>query len=106
MDFGRVKRTGPTKSGMNITRKATFVRIKQNPISVTIFGASHNGSSSTKPFHYNTRQDVSPLHMFSMDAYVVLEDIVRNKGFVDARVLVGPQMDKGLLRHALVCSLL
>ncbi len=35
-------------------------------------------------------------------AYVVLEDIIRNQGFVDARIFVGLQMNEGLLRHALM----
>ena len=46
------KRTGPTKSGMKISRHITFDRMKKNPNSVTIFGASHNGNSSTNAFHY------------------------------------------------------
>lgn len=43
--------TGPTRSGMNIARNSTFIRMKQNPSNVTIFGASHNGKSCTKAFH-------------------------------------------------------
>lgn len=44
--------TGPTKSGINIAKHITFVRMKKNPNKVIIFGASHSGRSSTNPFHY------------------------------------------------------
>ena len=47
----REVRTGPTKSGMKITKSATLPSIKKKPSSVTIFGASHNGSSLTKLSH-------------------------------------------------------
>lgn len=39
---------------MTITTKATFTTTKANPSRVTMFGASHNGSNSTKAFHYTT----------------------------------------------------
>lgn len=38
-------------SGMNMTRAITFDRMKKNPNKVIILGASHKGSSCTKPFH-------------------------------------------------------
>jgi len=38
-------------------------------------------------------------------AYVVLEDIIRDKGLVNRGVLVGLQVNKRFFRHALVCSL-
>lgn len=44
--------TGPTRSGMTMTSRATFAKMKQNPRRVTMFGASHSGKSSTKAFHY------------------------------------------------------
>lgn len=43
--------TGPTRSGMKMTNSATLTKMKKNPIRVTMFGASHNGKSSTKAFH-------------------------------------------------------
>ncbi len=46
--------TGPTKSGMKMTKQITLERMKKNPNNVTIFGASHNGRSSTNAFHYIT----------------------------------------------------
>lgn len=47
-----VSRTGPIKSGINMTSRAMFTRMKKNPIRVTMFGASHSGMSSTNAFHY------------------------------------------------------
>jgi hypothetical protein len=44
--------TGPTRSGIKSDTKRTLMRINMKPSSVTIFGASHNGRSWTKPFHY------------------------------------------------------
>lgn len=38
---------------MKITKRATLVRMKKNPMRVTMFGASHNGSNSTNAFHYS-----------------------------------------------------
>lgn len=43
--------TGPTKSGMKITSRPTFIRMKKNPRRVTMFGANHSGKSSTNAFH-------------------------------------------------------
>jgi len=37
---------------MTITNRATLIRMQKNPNRVTIFGASHNGNSSTNAFHY------------------------------------------------------
>jgi len=34
--------------------------------------------------------------------YVVLEDVVRDEGFVDTRVFVGLEVDEGFLGNALV----
>jgi hypothetical protein len=42
---------GPTRSGTYTASKATFPSMKKKPNNVTRFGASHNGNSSTKPFH-------------------------------------------------------
>jgi hypothetical protein len=47
------RRTGPTRSGIKMDTNDTLTRINMKPSSVTIFGASHNGSSLTKPFHYS-----------------------------------------------------
>lgn len=44
--------TGPTRSGIQISKHMTLVRMKKNPRRVTMFGASHNGSNSTNAFHY------------------------------------------------------
>lgn len=99
------KHTGPTKSGMKISRHITFERMKKNPSRVTMFGASHNGSNSTKAFHYVL---LSNLYrgFGELAAYVVLENIIRNQGLVDAGILVGLEMNKRFFRHALVCGFL
>ena len=96
--------TGPTKSGINITKHITLLRMKKNPNSVTIFGANHIGRSSTKAFHYMF--SVWRLLGSSSVTYIVLQDVIRNKGFIDTRIFVGFQMNKGFLRNALVCSFL
>lgn len=44
--------TGPTRSGMNINKRPTLATIKENPIRVTMLGATHSGRNSTKAFHY------------------------------------------------------
>lgn len=44
--------TGPTRSGMNSSRNPTFAKMKKKPRSVTMFGASHKGKSSTNAFHF------------------------------------------------------
>jgi hypothetical protein len=49
---GSRRHTGPTRSGIKISTKATFITMKRKPNRVTIFGASHNGSNSTNAFHY------------------------------------------------------
>lgn len=38
--------------------------------------------------------------------YIVLEDVIRDQGFVDARVLVGLEMDERIFRDTLMHSLL
>ena len=43
--------TGPTRSGTMMDSNATLNRMKPKPINVTMFGASHNGSNLTDPFH-------------------------------------------------------
>jgi hypothetical protein len=93
MGYLGVERTGPTKSGIQITRQITFERMKKNPSKVTMLGASHSGRSSTNAFHYNPSAD---FFIGVWGAYVVLEDIVRNQRFVDTRILVRLQMDESL----------
>ena len=46
------ERTGPIRSGMNISRQMTLARMKKKPRRVTMLGASHMGNSSTTPFHW------------------------------------------------------
>jgi hypothetical protein len=79
--------------------------MKKNPSNVTIFGASHNGRSCTKPFHYVFQQS-SWFHLRSVRAYVVFQDVIRYQGLVDARIFIRLQMNQGLLGHALVRGLL
>lgn len=52
MLLGIVRHTGPTKSGMKISKSITLARMQKKPRRVTMLGASHNGRSSTKPFHW------------------------------------------------------
>lgn len=47
------RRTGPTRSGMNIETKTTLIKMKKKPSRVTKFGAIHSGSSFTQVFHYH-----------------------------------------------------
>ena len=58
--------TGPTRSGMKITKRPTFVRMKKNPMRVTMFGASHNGNSSTNAFHYSGVNFIATSYWASM----------------------------------------
>jgi hypothetical protein len=88
-----------------MTRQITFDRMKKNPSNVTMFGASHNGRSCTKPFHYIFQQSPS-LQLEIPRAYVVFQDIIRYQGLVDTRIFIGFQMNQGLFGHALVRSLL
>lgn len=39
-------------------------------------------------------------------AYIVLENVIRNKGLVDARVFVRLEVSEGFLGNALMCSFL
>jgi len=70
-----------------------------------MFGASHNGSNSTKAFHYVLLSNLSG-GFGERATYVVLENIIRDQGLVDAGILVGLEMDKRFFRHALVCGFL
>jgi hypothetical protein len=47
------KLTGPSRSGIMTTSRPTLKMMHMNPRRVTMFGASHSGSSSTKAFHYH-----------------------------------------------------
>jgi hypothetical protein len=78
----------------------TFPRIKKKPSNVTRFGAIHMGNSSTKPFHYT----IVSLRCGRMriGAYVVLEDVAGDEGFVDARVLVCSQVLQRVFGDALM----
>lgn len=38
--------------------------------------------------------------------YVVLEDIIRNQGFIDTGIFVRLEMDESLFRDALMCGFL
>ena len=58
--------TGPIKSGIVTSINATFPKTKKNPMRVTMFGASHSGSSSTTAFHWPT----SALSVFAFDVKV------------------------------------
>ncbi len=92
--------TGPTKSGMKSSRSITLARMQKKPRSVTMFGASHNGRSLTKPFHYVTLQlSRNKAEMQWSRAYIVFENVPRDQGFVDARVFVRLKMDESVLRH-------
>jgi hypothetical protein len=91
---------------MKITKQITFDRMKKNPNNVTIFGANHNGRSCTKPFHYSNLSILFRAFVRGLEAYVVLEDVIRNQRFVDTGIFVRLQMDKSFFRHALMCGLL
>jgi len=79
--------------------------MKQNPNRVTMFGASHSGSNSTNAFHYiYLRMSAKFDWLFS--TYVVLEDIIRNQGFVDTGIFVRLEVDERLFRDALMCGFL
>jgi hypothetical protein len=60
--------------------------MKKKPNNVTRFGAIHMGNSSTKPFHYS----IVRLRAVACveGAYVMLEDVAGDEGFIDARVFV------------------
>ena len=53
-DMERLPHTGPTRSGIQIAQKATFIRMKQKPKRVTMLGAIHSGRRLTEAFHYMT----------------------------------------------------
>ena len=76
--------------------------MKKNPNSVTMFGANHNGSSSTNAFHYSHSQQNIPRIRALLAAYIMFEDVVRDEGFVDAGVLVRLQMNQRLFGDALM----
>jgi hypothetical protein len=118
---------------MKMTTMATLKRMKKNPRRVTIFGAIHSGSTSTKAFHCK-RFLVShcPLQVIFFDhvdreegqsdeganrnvmqkwgrigeQYPWAQNVFRHWRFIDARVFVRLQMDQGIVRDALGNSLL
>ena len=108
-DGGR--RTGPSRSGIMTTSRPTLKRIHMNPRRVTMFGATHSGSSSTKAFHYSISACVpialalahleKPGGRGRGSAYVWPQDVVGYRGLVDSRVLVGLEVDQGVVRDAL-----
>jgi hypothetical protein len=87
---------------MYTSSSITFPRMKKKPNNVTRFGAIHIGSSSTKPFHYTIiRMQHSAIA--SVDgAYVMLEDVAGDEGFIDARVLVCSQVLQRIVGDAFV----
>lgn len=79
--------------------------MKKNPISVTRFGASHSGNSSTKAFHCSTcsvsELQSSLLQLGSAQrSYIVPHDVFANRALIHARVLVRLQMRQGFVRKA------
>ena len=84
--------TGPTRSGMNISRSTIFPRIKKKPRRVTILGANQRGKISTKAFHYAVHPSAPSHEGVRRDrrcgTYIVFQDISRNEGLVHALVLV------------------
>jgi hypothetical protein len=67
--------------------------MKKNPRRVTRFGAIHIGRSSTKPFHYSWSQTVlGNGDKGASESYVMLENVARDEGLVDAGVLVRPEV--------------
>lgn len=93
--------TGPTRSGMYSSSSTTFPNMKKNPSNVTRFGAIHNGRSSTKPFHCVYVRSCCGVRDRD-GAYVVLEDVAGDEGFIDARVFVRFQMLQRIFRDALM----
>lgn len=85
--------------------------MKKKPNKVTIFGASHSGRSSTTAFHYFFHVGPRSLIVRSTGignrevSYIVLQDVPRDQRLVDARVLVGFKMYKGLFRDTLMSSI-
>lgn len=86
---------------MNIARHITFQTMKKKPNKVTMFGASHSGRSSTTAFHcfFSCWSKISgPYRQYKTGSgngevsYVVFQDVPRDQGLVDARVLVGFKM--------------
>ena len=114
--------TGPTRSGITATSRATLPRMKKNPRRVTMFGASHSGSSSTKAFHCETpvlststkpghskarQRDELPRRRPSGGVvvgraaiYIWSENVVRDRRLVDAGVLVALEVYEGIVRDA------
>jgi len=77
--------------------------MKKKPNNVTIFGASHNGRSSTNAFHYiGLSANLSRKSEERLVAYVMLEDIIRNQRFVHTGIFIGFQMNESLFRQALM----
>lgn len=96
--------TGPTRSGIYSSSRMTFPIMKKKPSNVTRFGAIHMGRSSTKPFHC-TMSDWGAIVRIRGRAYVVLEDVAGDEGFVDARVFVCFEMLQRVFGDALMlCS--
>lgn len=99
------QQTGPTKSGMNISKHMTLLRMKKNPNNVTIFGASHNGSNSTKAFHCVPLSISSLPTNIRWKTYVMFEDVIRDQRFIDTGVLIALEMNERVFGHAFMRSL-
>lgn len=91
------KPTCPRRLGSYTSRRATLPKMKKKPSSVTILGASHIGSSLTKPFHYQLSECILLLRSLRKCAYIMSEYVVWNVWFVDGRVLVRLEVDQGIL---------
>jgi hypothetical protein len=94
---------------MNISSRPIFAKMKPKPIRVTIFGASHSGRSSTKAFHCDIKmlsirdQERESREGF-LSAYVWLQDILGYRRLVDRGILVGFEMNQGIVRDTLCDS--
>lgn len=76
--------------------------MKKKPKRVTKLGASHMGSSSTKPFHCLHCQRHSPRVGWAEGPYVVFKDVAGDEGLVDARVFVRFEVLERVVRDAFV----
>lgn len=78
-----------------------LARIKKKPSRVTMFGASHSGRILTKAFHYHYISVRALGGGMWEKAYPWTEDVFRDRGLVNCRVLVGSQVNKSIVRDAL-----
>jgi hypothetical protein len=96
------RRTGPTRSGIKMDTNKTFTRINMKPSSVTILGASDNGSSLTKLFHYSALAQIQRRPACA-NYYIVPQYMVGNPRLIHAGVFVRLEVDESRIGKRIDC---